>query len=287
MVSDLEMIHTNVLTSRTWCHRVEPFIYEYIPYAKTCRFLSSLTQKSTAKSRDFYACHVKAINIMFWDSESAMEETFIEIFTSFTSLQNVALWLPWEGRRPAISRDTAIKWNTVGVSFRPRRFSCHLQYFFAVGDTPQQPDFGGAFFSRLTHLDIVDDAGIWSSWRGLESLPCLTHLSFSEDVEFVFQYYSDSPAKAFIHRMLKDCPTLEIVLFFASKGTVEDGTTRLEHTFSSEPDPRCVVLDPSNIYEDWHSPFLGKVDSWAEAEEIVRKQRQARAMRQKLSMDAA
>lgn len=190
------------------------------------------------------------------------------VLEHFVNLKNIALWLSWEG-------DDENVWRALGKELRPQRFSCQIEEFFGGGirgDPLIKIDFGHPFFSRLTHLDVLDSVGARALWKGLESLPCLTHLSFAASVGRIFSFDILEPVKSFLSKMLEECPTLEVILFFHSD--LQDDTRVLDRVLTPQRDPRYVVLPaPRSFHDDWEAPFLGQSDVWLRAEEKVREQR--------------
>lgn len=257
-----------------WCYRVEPLIYEFIPINCTAKFLRSVADSAIAKPIEFYAAHVKAICIK---SGALQEQTIskriqFRIFTTFTSLENIALWHHWPRGDDTICEDASQKAN-IGKSLRPKMFSSNIERFFAISDIPnRQPDFTAPFFSRLTHLDIMDSMVKWTSWTSLTSLPCLTHLQFLDVFEYLFDHpTSHAGVKPLIAGMLKECRTLEVVLF-CSQNRVPYTRKKVEALMGPCNDPRCVVLPFQDDIEYWDSPCLGTADMWSLAEETARAQ---------------
>lgn len=246
-------------------HRVEPLLYNYIPHKKTEQFLKSLADSSTAKPLDFYAAHVKAINISFINY--IPDGTLPLILTRFSNLQNLALWINEDSQQSPTNLLDA--WNEHDVCPCPKRFSGPLGRFFHK--PKMQPNFGSPFFSRITHLHILDDIDIWSLWEGLESLPCLTHIAFRDD--FASLERQETALTRFIELMLQKCLFLELILFVFNVGY--GGEPMLRHIGVLYQDPRCVILDIPDIWKDWGAPFRGKSHLWTRAEEKVREQRRA------------
>lgn len=205
--------------------------------------------------------------------ETAPANILFTILTTFTNLESIALWHSWDDGDNTLCKDMVQK-AAIGKLIRPKRFSCDIEHFFAIHDIPQrQPDFSAPFFSRLTHLEILDTTYTWTSWTGLELLPCLTHLNIDANFENVFDI--DNPGvMPCIARILKLCQTLEIILFMSLYDRQPSYSRKeLEDIMSSCYDPRIVVL-PAPIYiEDWDASFKGESDMWSKAEEKAKEQR--------------
>lgn len=249
-------------------------IYRYIPTTKTIPFLKSVANPMVAKPLEFYALHVKAI-CLSWCAPHGYPpiKTIHTVLSTFANLQNIALWESWgEGDSTIFKSDN--EKATIGHNLQPRRLSCNVERFFAIRDIPdRQPDFGAPFFSRLTHLEIMDVAERWLTWVGLETLPSLTHLTFETDFEYLFKV-ERLDVKQFIGKLLTGCLTLEIILFINHR---RKAYTRKEEEDIMSPvnDSRCVVLPPPNFWDNWDAPFVGKNDMWRDAEEKARVQRLA------------
>lgn len=237
--------------------------------------MRTLADDSIAKSAEFYASHVKAICITSPENvERIPSSTLYRVLTTFTGLQTIAIWESWLEQNDTIFKTEEQK-SVIGKDLRPKKLSTIVERFFAIQDIPNRyPDFSMPFFSQLTHLEILDPTDTWRSWKGLELLPCLTHLSFEDDFIDIFD-----PRKGInmlIYTMLKECRTLQVILFILYDQRYNMRTRRELEAIMACRDPRCVVLPPPVHYlANWDAPFLGKPDLWSIAEDTAREQLRA------------
>lgn len=127
---------------------------------------------------------------------------------------------------------------------RPIRCTARLQGFLKPG----RPDLSSPFFSRVTHLGIMDDA--WSDWTGFGLIPYLTHLRFYGQV-------SRKHKIAGLKRILIECRSLKVCIIDAAGGT---GASLHE---LEENDDRIIRLQPEDMVDDNIGAFLtGEPDTW-------------------------
>ncbi|KAJ7266455.1 hypothetical protein B0H12DRAFT_1099634 [Mycena haematopus] len=125
---------------------------------------------------------------------------------------------------------------------------------------PNPFDGSHPIFSRITHLDILDNRiNDWRTWSGLAHIPQLTHLS-SHDV------MSDSVVQG----VLKQCKRLEVLIFVYSSQARLDGDQA--HARLTD-DPRFVMLVVEDRLVDWETGSSGGEDYWAVASALVKKRR--------------
>jgi hypothetical protein len=133
-------------------------------------------------------------------------------------------------------------------------------------------DFGHPLFDNLTHFDIVRDnfAGDYTaeSWKGLASLPSLTHLSFNCRPP---HYFSTT-----LEISLRECKLLKSLII--SIGTEELAENQMDEPWfpSGFPtqDPRFVMAEIGNYEEDWRRGAWGGADFWVRADKFIRLKRQ-------------
>lgn len=63
---------------------------------------------------------------------------------------------------------------------RPSRLAVSLKAW--SGLTPLNPDFSRGFYSRVTHLSVLNSFDEWSQWTHWDALPSLTHLALDVNV---------------------------------------------------------------------------------------------------------
>ncbi|KAJ7153895.1 hypothetical protein C8R43DRAFT_1235300 [Mycena crocata] len=116
--------------------------------------------------------------------------------------------------------------------------------------------------SSITHLHLHDNwmyftADDHKQFAGLATIPCITHLSFSE---LGCQY------PALFAYALEHCPHLKVLVLVCSE--LEDLDGELDTTFAH--DSRFVQLLVDDYRGDWEKGALGGEDYWSRADVIVR-----------------
>ncbi|KAJ6621473.1 hypothetical protein B0H10DRAFT_2017435 [Mycena sp. CBHHK59/15] len=140
-------------------------------------------------------------------------------------------------------------------ALRPKRLSVTLQALY--GHT--EPDFAHPFFSKVSHLELVD----WPEWASCLRLEIvfqhLTHLAIHLD------HYTQDPER--LHEILASCRSLVVCL-----GLVRDDDTMIaaSEQLAGVEDPRFVILSESDVLDNWEAS-LQETDAsvWAFCEGIV------------------
>ncbi|KAF7366319.1 hypothetical protein MSAN_00888100 [Mycena sanguinolenta] len=162
------------------------------------------------------------------------------LLTRCSSIQNLALILL--GRQASL---------LPSLSAMPlRRLSIELAHLFPSAGI----HFTHPLFSHITHLQLRDrlvDAQ-WDEWRGLASMPNLTHLA---------SLMSKSPP--IFEGALDTCPRLQVLIFLYVEANPEIGLESLA------PDTRFVCMPAPSYYTDWQNGARGGDDFWVRAEKFI------------------
>ncbi|KAJ7176096.1 hypothetical protein C8R43DRAFT_554113 [Mycena crocata] len=152
-----------VLVSRAVRSWIELVLYETVRLHRqrtTNNFLRTL-ETSPTKSPAFFATHVKSLCILF----DMPVDQVVRITACCSGVENVTTWfLPAPPFRPP-------PLSLFMSSLRPRKVSA----WHGVLRSPD-PNFALPFFSRVTHLSVVNIWEDWTTWPAF-ALPALTHLS--------------------------------------------------------------------------------------------------------------
>ncbi|KAJ7663930.1 hypothetical protein DFH06DRAFT_336448 [Mycena polygramma] len=138
-------------------------------------------------------------------------------------------------------------------SLRPTRLSINHALFGSC-----EPDFQHPFFSKVTHLELVD----WLEWpTSLHHLSAhLTHLAVDYD-----SHTDGSMAR--LSDILSSCRSLVVCIALVSNDEI---MIIVSHRLASIEDPRLVVLSESDVLENWEASLRGTDASmWSFAEGIV------------------
>ncbi|KAJ7065432.1 hypothetical protein C8F01DRAFT_982075 [Mycena amicta] len=245
--------------TQVWMERL---IYDTVTLsspALTAQFLSVLDSRPA----QFFANAVKSLCI----PGDIPLTSAIRVLQACQGVVNLALWLPLQDTPlfPYIS------------ALRPRRLSVNVRGLFGAKMPLQlehdpicaaiQPDFTHPFFSRVTHLELVDWLALLShTTLELPFLaPHLTHLAL--DVDFCVD--ASALVRLRVQSILRSCRSLVICL-----GLVYDDDTMIvaSDQFSdvARDDPRLVILSDGDVVASWEDSVRGTDASiWVFAEGIV------------------
>ncbi|KAJ7684261.1 hypothetical protein DFH06DRAFT_1312703 [Mycena polygramma] len=146
------------------------------------------------------------------------------------------------------------------------RLAAHLANIFG---SEAAVDFRHTIFSRLTHLDMFDS--VWDTnhlVRGLASLPCLTHLSFNQDLEDLI---GDDRLPS-LRDILRSCGSLQVLVVIFYDETERGWGDEDEYEYFAD-DVRAVTMVVGGSLEDWERGQTGRVDYWIQAETFIQKRR--------------
>ncbi|KAJ7435811.1 hypothetical protein B0H11DRAFT_2215731 [Mycena galericulata] len=129
----------------------------------TNNFLRTI-ETSTTKSTAFFSTHVKSLCILF---DMPMDQV-VRITSICRGIQNLTTWFLSTPR----TSSPALPLAHCMFSLRPRKLSA----WHGVLSSPD-PCFALPFFSRITHLTVVNIWEEWTTWPRFADLPALTHLS--------------------------------------------------------------------------------------------------------------
>ncbi|KAF7289032.1 hypothetical protein HMN09_01351200 [Mycena chlorophos] len=245
---------------------MERLIYETVTLASptvTERFISVLNSRPV----EFFSKAVKSLCIP-GDIPLA---SAIRVLQACQGVINLALWLPLQAT-PLLPYISAL---------RPRRLSVNVSGLFGA-KMPLQieneksslaacADFTHPFFSRVTHLELVDwlvPLILSDTTLNLPLLaPHLTHLAL--DVDPCVD--ASALVRLRVQSILRACRSLVICL-----GVVDDDDTMIvasdEFSDVAADDPRLVILsDSADVVASWEDSVRGSdTNIWVFAEGIVK-----------------
>ncbi|KAJ7087501.1 hypothetical protein C8R44DRAFT_991351 [Mycena epipterygia] len=122
--------------------------------------------------------------------------------------------------------------------------------------TPAHP-----FFSRITHLELLDLSNNSESWSGLSRIPHLTHLSFN-DHGFIL----------LCPLLLETCASLAVLICLNEKALWASSP---HHSYAAglSHDSRFVVMACAYYIKDWKMGVHAGQDYWSRAESFIAKRR--------------
>jgi hypothetical protein len=140
------------------------------------------------------------------------------------------------------------------------------------------PTFSNPGFANVTHLELVDaDLSVYTdeSWRGLVSLPYLSHLA----VNSYYGFIPFSPPR--LHWLLEEAQLLQALILIVEFDTffIDTNSNGLhDEPISAYPthDPRflaTVTNSGGNHLYDWVLGAWGGADVWVRADEFIRLKR--------------
>ncbi|KAG6906922.1 hypothetical protein DXG01_011348 [Tephrocybe rancida] len=179
-----------------------------------------------------------------------------QILTVCQGVVNLAYWIPALQKLPhpfSKPHFSAIS------SLRPERLSINMAGLFGLY---VPPDLAHPFFSRVTHLEIVD----WPCrmLSKFEALPALTHLALSLQTH-------DEETVDELHSILASCSRLRVLLCLVEGEKTMIDAAEAFASFDSDFDSRLVILSESEYMGSWEDSLHGNSDicQWTFAEALV------------------
>ncbi|KAJ7498090.1 hypothetical protein B0H11DRAFT_1998631, partial [Mycena galericulata] len=230
-----------VLVARRTQIWIERLIYETVTLAdqQLCdKFLRTLETRPP----QFFTDSVKSLCVP-GDIELLAAERVLE---ACQGVINLAIWLPLQ----------EVPLFPFVCSLQPKRLSINVRALYGN----REPDFAHPFFSKVTHLELID----WLGWKTYFSIDCLyphlTHLALDLDTE-------RAGSAAEIRQILVSCRSLVICV-----GLVCDDDTMIvaSNQLAAIEDPRLVILSESNVIDNWEASLRdADASMWVFAETIV------------------
>lgn len=235
--------------------RVEPIIYKaiYVDEIKGQRLMESIN--TSTKPLSFYHDSIKHMCFdynptpVFDPKSSTLAEPEEHILPNvYEALlprclgvtQIVSTYHPWN-HIPSLA--------LLFAEMLPRRFSGFLHDLLSPG----QPDFAAPFFSRITHLTILDP--FWYDWSGFNLLPHLTHISVPP-VPVRQEIFRDL-VKTGITRILSQCQNLRVFFIHRSEWSWSG-----PGNYADIDDNRIVIVQQDNASEEMKKTTLRGPDMW-------------------------
>ncbi|KAJ7230844.1 hypothetical protein B0H12DRAFT_221117 [Mycena haematopus] len=135
-------------------------------------------------------------------------------------------------------------------AMRLRRLCADLQDLFSSVDI----DFTHPLFSHITHLELraALHRAEWDQWKGLATVPNLTHLAFL-----------GGKSLSIFRNTLAACPKLQVLISLHVQDDPGVGLESLAH------DTRFVCIPAPPFYTDWQIGAHGGEDFWVRAEKFI------------------
>ncbi|KAJ7159566.1 hypothetical protein C8R46DRAFT_1108606 [Mycena filopes] len=139
----------------------------------------------------------------------------------------------------------------------PQRLTLALPWW-AGGDTLA---FFQPVYQTTTHLTLFQSKfNPDVDWAYLATLPALTHLALTAEI-----------SKVILPALLKECLKLQVVISIGL--TAAESHARVEAFFLTTPDPRVVLTNLPDFFEEWKRTARCGYDLWHRAEEFVARKR--------------
>ncbi|TFK61854.1 hypothetical protein BDN72DRAFT_964931 [Pluteus cervinus] len=262
------------ITYRTLTHVLLPIGKKYPDlawYQRHGKFIRHILFSGSDDIVPFLACCPHLENIAIWGQESPADmDGVLDVVTglksqSTTLLTTLSLSLDWL---------FADAYNTATI-----QSGAHLLH---DGDSESQtplpfqftPTFGQyPLLRHITHLELLDPCQSWATYKGLASMPSLTHLCIARESATIFTIGA-----------LKECRYLKALILmetFTPSDTERGGTCRLLNQARVEEDLRDLEGDMKSlgaerivvmgvIYtEDWTNGANGSKSMWTLADEVI------------------
>lgn len=166
-------------TTQAW---VEPIIYAEVNLRhESCgRAFLSTVRNSKIKPPSFFAQYVRSLVI----SSDFETQLIVEILSVCRGIVNFSYWATpsYSVRQPLNQRPISMFDEGAGHNgslneVAPQRMSVllHENHIY-----PLKPHFNLVFFSRVTHLSILNNWTEWTTWTHIcsDAMPALTHIKF-------------------------------------------------------------------------------------------------------------
>ncbi|KAG6908573.1 hypothetical protein DXG01_004131 [Tephrocybe rancida] len=255
-----------VLVSRQVQHWIELILYSIVNLHRetTCRSFLRTIETSRTKSRAFFATHVKSLCISY----DIYNDRTVRIISACQGVTSLTFWViptPWQ---TSIVRIPHEEIAAALDPLRPERLSVLLH---GVLGSPY-PRFHLSFFQKITHLSVINKWEDWTTWWGLEVLPCLTHLSF--DLRVGPRSLDDKAAYTIaqaLHTVTSRCVHLRVcVLLLIFDPSPSLTATKITHYMPvSKVDSRLVFVGDSEPFLDREAHSIREARIWRMAEEAV------------------
>lgn len=217
--------------------------------------------KITSKPPSFYERSIRALFFPWATSAYSNKECAYAVLPLCLGVTRLTCWISPHEYDPRLA--------SLIVQMRPTWLSARFEHLLKPG----HPDFSIPFFSRVTHLEVLDET--WHEWRGFDRLPCLTHIRVSWPVDFrdpmgaVMDKYS-----AAVNFLLEQCPRLEVCVLRHGYG--EDGLPPSRpFTLPGVEDDRVVYILQCHAHRmDWEAFLSEQPDTWDFTDARVTEQRE-------------
>ncbi|KAJ7872809.1 hypothetical protein B0H14DRAFT_2721280 [Mycena olivaceomarginata] len=239
---DPKSITTLILVAKRICIWIEPQLYRIVLSTGST---DQLLQMMRSKPPEFLREHVHHLAF----SAPISRSDVARILSICTNVHDLAVWTG--DTYPDLLSDMRNLPNL-------RRLSTCLSDLFGGPDQFRLPPIEELPFSHLTHLDVFGDMPA-ELWPVFGMLPCLTHLSFS-----------DNYTPEMIQMALDTCAALHfLVIVWMDSLEFEALDT------SAISDPRFCTIECVLFKDDWKEGASGGLDFWLRAD-MERKSRRER-----------
>jgi len=164
--------------------------------------------------------------------------TAAEVMQLCSGIDNLALWImpDWDRYTTTIVPPNFLldALNRLPLS----RLSIHLSTIFCGATMPFLPSI--PFFSKITHLELMEGWVLWGSPIGIHCLTQLTHISL--------RISTHQTAPALLRTILADCNLLQVLVLRVTEEVEKVEKWLLEH--NGLDDPRIVVTTKKYIASD-------------------------------------
>ncbi|KAJ7915066.1 hypothetical protein B0H13DRAFT_2324721 [Mycena leptocephala] len=232
-----ETVTTLILVARRVCIWIEPQLYHVVLSHSSAERLLHMMQ---SKPPEFLREHVHHLAL-----SAAMPRTDVtHILSTCTNVHDLAVWTG--DTYPELLSDMR---NLTHL----RRLSVNLFELFGGARQFKLPSLDELPFAHLTHLDVFSSIPE-TLWPVFGTLPCLTHLSFS-----------DYCISELLQTALNTCAVLELLVVV----WMEDAEAEDVQNASQITDPRFCMIPCQFFENDWELGAWGGSDFWSRADELV------------------
>ncbi|KAG7443861.1 uncharacterized protein BT62DRAFT_302905 [Guyanagaster necrorhizus] len=231
----------NLARVSTWAREwVDPILYHAISLHRESTIRNFL-RTTKEKKHDFFLDHVKSLYLSV-DIHSETDR-IVKILTACARVTHLTIFfVPTSQHQCHPSCHSPERLGTAVSNLRPT----HLSVSFPTILHGFYPELKLPFYSRLTHLSVVNDSTDWTAWSGFNSLRTLTHLAL--DVRQPVDASKAARICTFVASILQHCTQLRICVLLLL--FTDDPRDTREQLLTAAEDRRVVFLRETEPFRD-------------------------------------
>lgn len=260
----------NLVQVSSWAREwIDPILYHVVSLRRESTIRNFLRTIDTAKSQRFFLDHVKSL--CFSVDIHAETSRTVKILAACAGVTHLTIFFVPTSQIPTRCHPSCHSPERLGTAVSNLR-PTHLSVLFPTILHGFYPQLNLPFYSRLTHLSIINDSTDWTAWTGFHSLSNLTHLAL--DVRAEPQPIDPDKAARIcstVAFILGHCPSLRVcvllLLFTPDPHQTRDAIARRQ----GAEDRRLIFLRDTEPFRDRNAREERVI--WDKAERAMARQR--------------